>query len=151
MTGPPRWEHDQFAPVPGLPGPHLGEPGPNLPVRPPKRQRVVLAERRRTRRVVRTLAEVEEQTGIGEMLLNRLLRSQLSLAAWLAAAVGVVLLGTPLILVAAPGLGTVNVFGFRLVWLLLTVGIYPVLIGIGAIYTWRAGRIEQEFVKQVED
>ena len=45
-----------------------------------KRERIVLAQRRNSRRVVRTLAELEDQTSVGEVLVRQLVLVQLLLS-----------------------------------------------------------------------
>jgi hypothetical protein len=130
---------------PGHPG-HPGHPGEG-----PRRVRVVLAERRGSRRLVRTSAEVAEQTEVGEVLLRGLVRAQLGLALRLAGLV-VVLLGVlPLVFAVVPALGEVSVLGVRLPWLLLGVLAYPFLWLVGWAHTRLAERTEQDFADLVED
>ncbi|MGH3797400.1 MAG: hypothetical protein ACRDSP_21220 [Pseudonocardiaceae bacterium] len=119
--------------------------------RPGKRQRVVLAERRSSRRVVRTLAEVEEQTGVGEMLVRQLVRAQLTLAMRLMVLTMVVLGSIPLMFVLAPSLGIISIFGLRLPWLLLGFAVYPFFIALAWSYNRSADRNEQEFTEMVEN
>lgn len=116
-----------------------------------KRERVVLAERRSSRRVVRTLAEVEEQTGVGEVLVRQLVRAQLTLAMRLMALTVVVLASIPLAFLLAPSLGTVSILGLRLPWLLLGLAVYPFLITVAWSYNRSADRNEQEFTEMVEN
>ena len=115
-----------------------------------KRVRVVLAERRRTRRVVRTLAEVEKQTAEGEELLRRLVRNQLSLAIRRGGLTVVVLGSLPLAFALVPSLGAVEVLGLRLPWLLLGVAVYPFLLAVAWSYNRNAEHYEQEFAEMVE-
>lgn len=121
------------------------------PVQRPRRVRVVLAERRGSRPLVRTRAEVEEQTEVGEVMLHGLVRAQLGLSLRLAALV-VVLLGVlPLLFAAVPALGAVGVLGVRLPWLLLGVLAYPFLWAVGWAHTRLAERTEQDFLDILED
>lgn len=121
------------------------------PVQRPRRVRVVLAERRGSRRLVRTRAEVEEQTEVGEVMLQGLVRAQLGLSLRLAALV-VLLLGVlPLLFAAVPALGAVGVLGVRLPWLLLGVLAYPFLWTVGWVHTRLAERTEQDFLDLLED
>jgi hypothetical protein len=121
------------------------------PVQRPRRVRVVLAERRGSRRLVRTRAEVEEQTEVGEVMLQGLVRAQLGLSLRLAALV-VLLLGVlPLLFAAVPALGAVGVLGVRLPWLLLGVLAYPFLWAVGWAHTRLAERTEQDFADLLED
>lgn len=131
--------HDPFA---SLQQTHRGKPG--------KRERIVLAERRRARRVVRTLAEVEEQTGVGEVLVRQLVRAQLLLALRLGLLTVVVLGAIPVAFALLPSLGTISIGGFRLPWLLLGVGVYPFLLAVAWSYNRSAERNEQDFTEMVE-
>lgn len=119
--------------------------------KPSKRERVVLAERRSSRRVVRTLAEVEEQTGVGEVLVRQLVRAQLTLAIRLMVLTVLVLVSIPLTFLLVPSLGTLSVFGFRLPWLLLGLAVYPFFITVAWSYNRSADRNEQEFTEMVEN
>jgi Flp pilus assembly protein TadB len=112
--------------------------------------RVVLAERRRTRRVVRTLAEVEKQTAEGEELLRRLVRDQLSLAIRRGGLTVAVLGSLPLAFALVPSLGAVEVLGLRLPWLVLGVAVYPFLLAVAWSYNRNAEYYEQEFAEMVE-
>jgi hypothetical protein len=146
------------APRPG-PSREQAEPGSRLPVPmppmslspPPKRVRVVLAERKRARRVVRTLAEVEEQTDVGEMLVRNLMRSQLGTSLLLALIVVAVLGSLPLAFVHLRELSELSVLGLRLPWLLLGLAVYPFMLGVGWVYVRLADRNEQSFIKFVEE
>jgi hypothetical protein len=132
-----------------IPGPVPVPPARTSP--PPKRVRVVLAERKRARRVVRTLAEVEEQTGVGEMLVRKLIKEQLTASVWLALVVAVTIGALPLVFAYVPAFGEVSLFGFRLPWLLLGFVAYPFMLLIGWLYVRLADRNEQDFMNAVED
>ncbi|MGH3917365.1 MAG: hypothetical protein ACRDTC_28725 [Pseudonocardiaceae bacterium] len=119
--------------------------------RPTKRERVVLAQRGGNRRVVRTLAEVEELTGAGEALLNQLVRNQLVLALRLMMLTAVVLGAIPLVFWLVPLLGTVSILGLRLPWLLLGFAVYPFFLAVAWSYNRSADRNEQEFTEMVEN
>jgi hypothetical protein len=121
------------------------------PGAPPKRVRVVLAERKRARRVVRTLAEVEEQTGVGRELVRSLIRSQLLVSLWLALLVVAVVGLLPLLFYYVEDVGRTSVLGVRLPWLVLGVLAYPFMLGVGWLYVRLAERTEQNFVNMVED
>ncbi len=118
--------------------------------KPGKRERVVLAQRRRTRRVVRTLAEVEEQTGVGEVWVRQLVRAQLLLALRLGLLTVVVLGGIPLAFALLPSLGTISIAGLRLPWLVLGLCVYPFLLWVAWCYNRSAERNEQVFTEMVE-
>ena len=120
------------------------------PSGPGKRVRVVLAERRRSKRVVRTLAEAEELSAPGEDLMRRLVRDQLNLAIRLALLTVVVLGSLPLAFALVPSLGAVEVLGLRLPWLLLGVAVYPFLLAVAWSYNRNAEHYEREFAETVE-
>jgi hypothetical protein len=159
-------ETEQFAAVPAT-GPGGAGPAPVRPATPvalPRddgppsievvggdRVRVVLAERRSPTRAVRTVAEIEQQTETGELLLGNLLRAQLTLGLRLGA-VAVLLLGAlPVLFLVLPDLGAVSVGGVRLPWLLLGVAPYPVMLVLAWLYTRTAERNELDFADNVED
>ena len=115
-----------------------------------KRERVVLAKRRNSRRVVRTLAELEDQTGVGEVLVNQLVRVQLILAIRLMALTVLVVGSIPVMLWLAPSLGKVTVLGLPLPWLLLGLMVYPFFLAVAWSYNRRVDRNEQDFAEMVE-
>lgn len=168
--------HPYGRPPPGQPAPNPFEPSPEqqhdhrrrslerlvdipapVPVPPartsppPRRVRVVLAERKRARRVVRTLAEVEEQTGVGEMLVRQLIKAQLAASVWLALFVVVTIGALPLVFLYVPALGDVSLLGLRVPWIVLGFAVYPFMLGVGWLYLRLADRNEQNFINVVED
>jgi hypothetical protein len=151
-----RWLPEFAHPVQPIERPEPAEPlepfgTPETLETPPKRVRVILAERKRARRVVRTLAEVEEQTGVGEMLVRQHIRSQLAVSLWLALFVAVTVGALPAVFYYVENLGTTNMLGIRLPWLVLGVAVYPFLLAVGWLYVRLAERNEQTFVNLVED
>nr|WP_233281865.1 hypothetical protein [Prescottella equi] len=117
---------------------------------PPARERVVLAKRRGAR-MVRTRVEVQEQTEIGDAMIRGLVRAQLSLAARVAAAVGLLFAVVPVLLLVFPDVADVVVFGVRLPWLLAVSVPLPILLGAGWFYIRAAERNEQDFADLVDD
>ncbi len=117
--------------------------------RPPKRVRIDLAARRRVR-VDRTLREIEEQTRVGEVLVQGLIRAQLSVAMRLSAVVAVLLGGLPLLFAVAPDLSEIEVLGMRLPWLLLGVLAYPFLYAVAWVHVRQAERNEQDLTDFVD-
>ena len=116
----------------------------------PQRVRVVLGERPQTRRTPPVRAELDQQTGVGEVLVRGLVRAQLGLAVRMAALVALSVGSLPLLFALFPGLADVTVFGIRLPWLLLGVGAYPLFVAAGWVYTRGAERNERDFVELVE-
>lgn len=128
--------------------------GPAAPAGKPqgrtRRKRVVLADAGDPVTVLRTYAEIEEQTSVGEALVRNLISSQLKTALWLSVLVMVVLGGLPLAAYLSPGFAGATLIGVRLPWLLLGVLPFPLLFGVGYAYHRRAERHEVEFVRMVE-
>jgi putative solute:sodium symporter small subunit len=116
-----------------------------------KRERIVLAERRSSKRVVRTLAELEDQTTVGKELVRHLIRVQLVLSLRSTLLIVVVFVGIPLTFLLAPSLGTLTILGFRLPWLLLGFAVYPFFVAVAWSYNRSADRTEQEFVDWVQN
>ncbi|MCD2188524.1 hypothetical protein [Actinomycetospora soli] len=126
--------------------------GPDTPnATPPARQRIVLAERRSPTRAVGTVAEIEQQTATGELLLSNLMRSQLMLAVRLAVVAVIVLGVLPIVFLTMPGVAGTVVFGVSLPWVLLGVLAFPFLLLLGWLYTRTAERNELDFADDVED
>ncbi|MGH3769004.1 MAG: hypothetical protein ACRDS0_24890 [Pseudonocardiaceae bacterium] len=116
-----------------------------------KRERIVLAKRRSSRRVVRTLAELEDQTSVGEVLVRQLVRVQLMLSLRLMLLTVVVLGAIPVAFVVLPWLGTTTILGLRLPWLLLGLAVYPFFVAVAWSYNRGAERNEQDFAEMVEN
>ncbi len=116
-----------------------------------KRERIVLAKRRSSRPVVRTLAELEDLTDVGQALFNRLVRVQLLLSIRLLLLIVVVLVSIPLAFHLAPALGTTTILGLRLPWLLLGLAVYPFFFAVAWFYNRSADRTERIFAEWVEN
>lgn len=116
-----------------------------------KRVRVVLAERKSIARPVRTVVDVQEGTGVGEILRRGLIRSQLKVAVSFAAAAMLGLAALPLLFAYLPALGRVSVLGIRLPWLVLGGLVYPFLLGLGWWHARTAEKVEKGFADHVQD
>jgi hypothetical protein len=116
-----------------------------------KRVRVVLAERKSVARPVRTVVDITEGTGVGELLRTNLIGSQLAVALRFAIGAGLTLGLLPLLFAMVPEIGRVEVLGLRLPWLLLGVLVYPFLFGLGLWHTRTAEHLEQNFAEHVQD
>jgi hypothetical protein len=116
-----------------------------------KRERIVLAKRRSSRRVVRTLAELEDQTGVGEVLVKQLVGAQLKLSLRLMGLTVLVLGVIPVGFLLLPSLGRTTILGLRLPWLLLGLAIYPFFVAVAWSYNRGAERNEQDFAEMVEN
>jgi hypothetical protein len=126
------------------------DPSPSQQRQPAQRERVVLADASRTRRLVRPRQELEEQTRVGEVLVRGLVRAQLALALRLSVIVAVGLGLLPLLFAVAPDVARATVLGIRLPWLLLGAVAFPFLVIVGWVYTKMAERNERDFAELVE-
>ncbi|HEX8498356.1 MAG TPA: hypothetical protein VF661_14265 [Actinomycetales bacterium] len=113
----------------------------------PKRVRVVSPRMTATRRTAArpAVSEIDEQTGLGEVYMRSLIRTQLRLALGVLVPAGVLLGGLPLLLAFVPAVGRAGVLGMPLPWFVLAVLVYP-LLWLGARhYVRHAERNEAEF------
>lgn len=115
------------------------------------RVRVVLAERRVPTRAVRTVAEIEQQTETGELLLRNLLRAQLALGLRLGLVAVFVLGALPVLFGVLPRLGSLEVAGVTLPWLVLGLAPYPFMLLLAWLYVRTAEHNELDFADNVED
>lgn len=120
--------------------------GPDRPTRAerPARVRVTAPVQGRRRRTTVT-SEIDEGTGVGEVYMRSLVRSQLRLALSRAAVLMLTVGLLPLLFATVPWLRQARVYGVPLAWLLLGVGSYPVLLLIALAYVHRAERNERDF------
>ena len=95
--------------------------------------------------------EMAEQSDVGQLFVRSLIRSQLRLSAVVASGFLVILVGIPVLFSIFPAINTWTVATVPVPWLLLGLGIYPVIIGSATLYVRSAGRIEQRFRDLVND
>ncbi|RAX17452.1 hypothetical protein DC347_07455 [Pseudarthrobacter sp. AG30] len=89
--------------------------------------------------------EAAQDTEVGQVFVRSLIRSQLRLALVVAGGFLLILAAFPLVLVAVPGLADTKIAGIPFDWLLLGLGIYPV-IGLSAwLYVRSAARNEARY------
>ncbi len=122
----------------------------DIPPEVPRRVAVRNPRGRAAGRHERTLADLAEQTEVGEVLIQSLTRAQLVLAIRIFAVFGSLLLGLPAVFASNPDLGRFLVLGIPLPWVILGGGIYPVLVIMGLLYVRQAERHEREFTEMVE-
>lgn len=91
------------------------------------------------------IGDVHEQTELGDLILQSLLREQFALAARALAIVTVTLGVLPLIFFIWPDLSEQTVVGVPVAWLLLGVLAYPLLVALAWRYVRRAERNELVF------
>jgi hypothetical protein len=119
---------------------------------PPKRVTVTSPRTKAARRAPgrHVLRALDEQDVVGELLVRSLVRAQLGLGLRLAALLGCLLGGLPLLFATLPATRDVVVLGLPLPWLLLGVLVYPVLLLGGWLYVRAAERYERDFIDLVE-
>jgi hypothetical protein len=84
--------------------------------------------------------EIDEQTAIGDLYMESLIRSQRTLAVIVCLLVAGLLMGTALIGAVLPAWGDVRVLGLALPWMVLGFAVYPVLIALAAVVVHQAER-----------
>ena len=97
-----------------------------------------------------SLAALDEQDVVGDLLIRSLMRAQLVLGLRLAAVFGILLGGLPLLFAVAPQTRDAEVLGVTLPWLVLGGAVYPALWAGGWLYVRLAERNERDFVDLVE-
>ncbi|MEP7053917.1 MAG: hypothetical protein ABI912_01545 [Actinomycetota bacterium] len=117
-------------------------------------RRVTVTSSRPVRRAppgarMHSLAEVQEQSELGGVLLRSLVRAQLTLALGVLLGFGSLVASLPLLFALAPHLANRQVFGLPLPLAVLGVAIYPVVVVTGFVYVWFAERNEREFEELV--
>jgi hypothetical protein len=93
------------------------------------------------------VTEIAEQTEVGDVVLRSLLSAQLRLALLVLMLFGSVLGGLPLLFVAAPHLSRLTLGGIPVQWLVVGLGVFPLLWAIARLYVHFAERNEGEFVE----
>lgn len=96
-----------------------------------------------------TTAEIDAQTGPGQVYMRSLIRGQLRIGLLVCLPTCGVLAALPLAFAVFPRFGTVVVAGLRLPWLLLGLLVYPALVTVGRRYVRQAERHEREFTDLV--
>ena len=112
---------------------------------PPRRVRVVLADRRPSRRPVLRGAEVAEQTELGRELVRGLVRAQLAASIRIAVLALAVFAPLPALFAFVPAFGQARVLGVPVAWWLLGVLAYPALYLLARWHRRQAERIERDF------
>jgi hypothetical protein len=118
----------------------------------PRRVRIVSPRTGATRAGVRRAIrhDIDEQTGVGEVYMRSLVRTQLRLALGVCLVFAGLLGAIPLMFEFAPWVDRSDVLGIPLPWLLLGGLLYPVLVVGGWIYVRAAERNEAEFADLVD-
>ncbi|MDF3044425.1 MAG: hypothetical protein K0R30_653 [Ornithinibacter sp.] len=99
----------------------------------------------------RTVArDLDEQTRLGAVYLDGLMRAQLRLSVAVLALTTVGLTALPVVLTLVPATRELSVLGIPFPWLVLGVAVYPSAWFLARWYTRQAERLEQDFTEVVE-
>lgn len=90
-------------------------------------------------------AELEEQTGLGEVYVASLMRAQAKLSLALLLGLAVIALALPAILLLVPEVHTLRIGPVPLSWLVLGFLLYPFALAVVFSYIRAAERVEREF------
>ncbi|MGN6302683.1 MAG: hypothetical protein ACTHN8_16495 [Angustibacter sp.] len=90
-------------------------------------------------------SEIDAQSPVGEVYMRSLMRSQLRLALGVVLVLALSVGSLPLLFELSPGLRRAHLLGVPVPWLLLGLGVYPVLIALAWFYVRRAERNEEVF------
>ena len=111
---------------------------------PPARVRVTGPPRRR--QSLQRPVDLDAESPLGEVYLDSLLAAQLRLAGRILLLLLLLVASLPLVFFVLPDLAEVTPFGIPLSWLLLGIGVYPLLVVLGWRFVVRAERNERDFV-----
>jgi len=94
--------------------------------------------------------ELDEQTELGAVFVQSLIRTQLRTALVTLAIVTAVVIGLPLLLMTVPALCRSRLYGVPLPWLGLALFVQPLWIMAAARHLRQAERTEREFARLVD-
>ncbi|MGQ2913003.1 hypothetical protein [Aeromicrobium sp.] len=94
--------------------------------------------------------EIDEETGVGEVYIRSLVRTQLRSALAVVTLLAVGVGSLPLAFTLLPSLARTQVGPVPLPWIVLGVLVYPALLLVGWVYVRRAERAEADFATLVE-
>jgi len=114
---------------------------------PPRRVRVVLADRRPSPLPVLRAAEVAEQTELGRELVRGLMRAQLAASLRIAGLALAMFAPLPALFAFVPALQDLRVLGVPVSWWILGLLAYPVLYLLARLHRRNAERIERDFTE----
>jgi uncharacterized membrane protein (DUF485 family) len=93
--------------------------------------------------------EIDEQTQLGAVYIDSLIRSQRRLAIIVCLLIGLLLVGTAMLGSFAPRFARLHLLGVPLPWVVLGVLVYPALIVVAAYTVRQAERNERAFTDLV--
>jgi hypothetical protein len=118
---------------------------------PPQRVRVTSSRRGAAPMHARPVSrDLDEQTELGDVYLDGLMRAQLRLSVAVIALTVVGLAALPVTLALVPATRTMTVVGLPFPWVVLGIAVYPAAWFLARWYTRQAERIEQDFADVVE-
>ncbi|GIL35239.1 hypothetical protein [Phycicoccus sp. DTK01] len=124
----------------------------STPAQPPPRVRVTSSRRGAAPLRARPPArDIDEQTELGDVYLEGLMRAQLRLSLAVLAITVAGLTALPVVLLLVPATRGVTVVGVPFAWLVLGVAVYPAAWVLARWYTRQSERVESDFVDVVED
>ena len=94
--------------------------------------------------------DLDEQTELGDVYLDGLMRAQLRLSVAVIALTVVGLAALPVTLALVPATRTMTVVGLPFPWVVLGIAVYPAAWFLARWYTRQAERIEQDFAEVVD-
>lgn len=94
--------------------------------------------------------EIDESTGVGEVYMRSLIRSQLRAALTVVTTLLLSIGMLPVVFLTVDASTSTRVLGVPLPWILLGVVVYPFLCVIGWLYVRQAERAEADFSELVE-
>ena len=94
--------------------------------------------------------EIDESTGIGEIYMQSLIRSQLRAALTVALTLVLSVGALPLTFMAFDTVTEFRVLGVPAPWLILGVAVYPGLFALGWVYIRQAEKAERDFAELVQ-
>jgi hypothetical protein len=93
--------------------------------------------------------EIDESTGIGEVYVTSLVRSQLRAALTVVTTLMLTLGALPVVFWLLDDLTQLALFGVPLPWIVLAVAVYPGLVLLGWLYVRQADKSERDFAALV--
>jgi hypothetical protein len=94
--------------------------------------------------------EIDESTGVGEIYMRSLIRSQLRAALAVALTLMLSIGALPLVFLYFATVTEFEVLGVPAPWIILGVLVYPGLFALGWVYIRQAERAERDFTELVE-
>lgn len=94
--------------------------------------------------------EIDEATGVGEVYMQSLIRSQLRAAATVTITLLLTVVSLPLVFLWAPGLNDIRVLGIPLPWIVLGGLVHVGVITLGWLYVRHVERAERLFTLLVD-